>query len=187
MSRREALLGALLALSAAVTGGCGVPAQDRPETVPTAAGPAFEPSTGTSSSGPGLTVYFVRGAELAPTERRTPAPTAGVALDLLLEGPTRIEAADGVRTALAPEVVGAEEDSPDGTATVSLARGFTGLTGGNQLLAVAQVVWTLTELPSVTDVRFTVEGSPIEVPTDSGLTARPVDREDYASVAPQGS
>jgi hypothetical protein len=32
-------------------------------------------------------------------------------------------------------------------------------------------------------VRITADGSPVEVPTDDGLTAEPVGREDYASVA----
>ena len=55
--------------------------------------------------------------------------------------------------------------------------------GGNQLLATAQVVFTVTEVPGVEAVRITADGSPVEVPTDDGLTAEPVSREDYASVA----
>ena len=92
--------------------------------------------------------------------------------------------ATGIRTALPPEVVGVDEVLPDGLTTVSVTRGFTGITGGNQLLAVAQIVWTLTELPTVTTVRFVVEGTPVEVPTDGGLTNRSVGRDDYRSVAP---
>jgi spore germination protein GerM len=77
-----------------------------------------------------------------------------------------------------------ERELSDGVATVSVTPGFPGLSGGNQLLAVAQVVWTLTELPTVTAVRFSVDGTPVEIPTDDGLTDRPVDRDDYRSVKP---
>ncbi|GAB3349460.1 hypothetical protein GCM10027300_12560 [Modestobacter lapidis] len=164
--------------------GCGVQAQDRPEPVVTAAPPSTDASGDSRRDGPRLTLYLVRGADLAPVERPTSRVTAQSALELLVEGPTRAEARDGVRTALAPEVVGVEQQLADGLTTVSVSRGFTGLAGGNQLLAVAQVVWTLTELPTVTTVRFTVGGTLIEVPTDEGLTDRAVARDDYRSVAP---
>jgi len=117
-------------------------------------------------------------------ERRTDATTTSAALEHLAEGPTRAEAATGIRTALPPEVVGVDEGLADGLTTVSVSRGFTGTAGGDQLLAVAQVVWTLTDLPGVATVRFVVEGAPVEVPTDGGLTDRPVDRDDYRSAAP---
>ncbi|MGY2129564.1 GerMN domain-containing protein [Blastococcus sp. SYSU DS0617] len=185
MSRRAALLRALLvALAAVLVAGCGVAPDDRPEEVSTDPAPASATGVGSSGSGPLLTIYLIRGADLTPVVRRTTTRTTAVALDLLLEGPTRVEAADGIRTALAPEVAGVEGELPDGTVTLSLTRGFTGLAGGNQLLAVAQVVWSLTELPTIRGVRFTVDGAPVEVPTDQGLTASPVEREDYASVAP---
>jgi hypothetical protein len=178
-------LPAVVALVVAVLmTGCGVRAQERPEPLPSATPPATDRGDSDRPAGPRLTVYFVRGADLAPVERRTSATTAVAALDLLVDGPTRAEAGSGIRTALAPEVVGVDEELPDGTTTVSVTRGFTGLTGGNQLLAVAQVVWTLTDLPTVTAVRFTVESAPVEVPTDTGLTDRPVDRDDYRSAAP---
>ncbi|WNV77669.1 GerMN domain-containing protein [Geodermatophilus sp. DSM 44513] len=133
------------------------------------------------SSGPRLTVYFVRGAVLAPVERPAGAATTAAALEHLVSGPTPREADGGIRTALPPEVIEVDEDLPEGLTTVSVTRGFTGLAGGDQLLAVAQVVWTLTEFPRVTEVRFVVEDQPVEVPADDGLTDQPVDRDDYRS------
>ena len=176
--------GLLLLVVLALLGGCGVPAEDLPEPVPTAGIHDTESPDDDPADGTGMTVYLVRGADLLPVMRATAVKTTGQALELLVEGPTRAEAADGVRTALPPEVVGVQRRPNEGIATVAVTRGFTGITGGNQLLAVAQIVWTLTELPTVTGVRFTVEGAPVEVPTDEGLTARPVDRDDYGSVAP---
>lgn len=178
---RAALAGLFLTL---VVTGCGVGPQDRPEPVTTAARTPTGTGTDSRPTGTQLTVYFVRGAVLAPVERPTGAATTAAALEQLVSGPTRSEAATGIRTALPPEVVGVDDDLPEGLTTVSVTRGFTGLAGGDQLLAVAQVVWTLTELPRVTEVRFVVEDRPVEVPADGGLTDQPVDRDDYRSVAP---
>ena len=180
----RSLLILLVALCAALVSGCGVSAEDTSEAVRTGASPSPELGNGDAAAGPHVTVFFVRGDALAPVDRRNSGATAEAALQQVVEGPTRAEAADGIRTALAPEVDGVGAVGLDGIATVTVSRGFTGITGGNQLLAVAQIVWTLTDLPTVDRVRFTVEGSPIEVPTDAGLSAGPVDREDFRSVAP---
>ena len=177
-------LRALLLLVLVLLGACGVPTEDRPEQVSTAAVPQTESYDDDRPGGPRLTVYLVRGAELVPVQRRTSAVTTAQALELLVEGPSRAEAAAGIRTALVPEVVAVSREPAEDTATVEVTRGFTGITGGNQLLAVAQIVFTLTEVPTVSDVRFTVEGVPVEVPTDEGLTARPVGRADYGTVTP---
>jgi hypothetical protein len=174
----------VLLVAAVLMAGCGVRPQDQPEQVITVAPPSVEAGADSRPVGPRLTVFFVRDAVLAPVQRTTDAATTVAALDLLVEGPTRAEVGTGIRTALAPEVVGVEQPFPDRVATVAVTRGFTGLTGGNQLLAVAQVVWTLTDLPTVAAVRFTVDGAPVEVPTDDGLTDLPVDRDDYRTVTP---
>ena len=181
---KQSILVLFTALLVALLSSCGVRAQDAAEAAPTGAPPAAELGRPDQSSGPQLTVFFVRSADLAPVDRRVSASSPAAALAQVVDGPTRSEAADGIRTALAPEVVGVEAVGPDGTATVAVSRGFAGITGGNQLLAVAQIVWTLTALPTVEDVQFTVEGIPVEVPTDAGLSSGPVDRGDFRSVAP---
>jgi spore germination protein GerM len=172
-------------VAAALVTGCGVQAQDTAEAVATGAPTATQSANGDQQAGPRLTVFLVRDTTLTPVERRIDAATPAAALDQVVEGPTRAEAGAGIRTALSPEVVGVEEVLPNGTTTVSVTRGFAGITGGNQLLATAQVVWTLTELSTVERVRFTVEGLPVEVPTDAGLSADPVNRDDFRSVAPK--
>lgn len=172
-------------LTAVLVTGCGVTAQDTSEPVTTVAPSVSPPGEDEGSSGPRLTVFFVRGSQLAPVQRRISAATPAAALDQVTEGPTRTEAAGGIRTALPPEVVGIDTLAPPGVVTVSVTRGFTGITGGNQLLAVAQIVWTLTDLPAVDRVRFTVDGVAVEVPTDAGLSAASVDRDDFGSVAPE--
>jgi hypothetical protein len=184
--RADLTLTAVLALAAVpVLAGCGVGAQSAPEAVsiprPTT------PSTGGAGDAAGdrVTVWFVRGGRLEAAER--PAEDRGVdaALHALAAGPTRAEVLDGLQTALSPQSLTPDRPvTADAVVTVGVSREFTEVAGGNQLLAVAQVVFTVTEVPGVAAVRIIAEGSPVEVPTDDGLTADPVGREDYASVAP---
>ncbi|MCI2240307.1 GerMN domain-containing protein [Paenibacillus sp. TRM 82003] len=172
----------LVAALVAATAGCGVGAQDEATTValPVVTTPA---RAGSSSGAFVLQVYFVRGDELAAVERRTATATPQTALDQLLEGPRRTEVADDVRTAVAPQELVASV-GPGGEVVVAAGRDFASVGGANQLLAVAQLVWTLTGLRGVEHVRFTVEGRQVEVPTDAGLTSAPVQRDDYESVTP---
>ena len=176
------LAGVLLGLLA----GWGVGAQGRSEPGPLPGALPTPPRPPGSGSGADLVVYLVSGTSLAPVRRAVPERRPQDAVDQLLAGPTRGEVVSGLRTALSPQHLSVLT-GPDhgGTVTVTVTRGFTGIGGGNQLLAVAQVVWTVTQFPRVDDVLFVFEGSLVAVPTDEGLTDRPVDRADYASVAPR--
>ncbi|WP_346618684.1 GerMN domain-containing protein [Blastococcus montanus] len=180
------LLAGLLALLVVLTG-CGVDPQPDPELLTIQAPPVTEGGRASADRGPELTVYFVAGADLAPVSRATDVVTPAAALARLTAGPTRAEVIGGVRTALAPQELQVDEGLPGGITSVSVTREFTGISGGNQLLAVAQVVWTLTDLPGTTRVRFLLDGVPVEVPTDEGLTEEPVARDHYRSVAPAGA
>ncbi|HEX2849142.1 MAG TPA: GerMN domain-containing protein, partial [Acidimicrobiales bacterium] len=53
-----------------------------------------------------------------------------------------------------------------------------------QVLALAQIVFTLSEIPDVARVQFTLAGSPIEVPTPAGSTTGPVTRDAFPTIAP---
>ncbi len=178
---RRAVL-ALVAL--AVLAGCGLDAQPGPE--PVSIPQASTPELGATAApdGPRVAVWFVRGSRLEAAERPVERPDVDAALAALVAGPTRSEVVDGLRTALSPQSLTPDRPvSTDAVVTIAVSREFTEVAGGNQLLATAQVVFTVTELPGVEAVRVTADGSPVEVPTDEGLSAEPVGREDYASVA----
>ena len=169
----------------AVLSGCGLGAQSAPEPIsiprPSTTGPGV---TG-DPDGPRVTVWFVRGSRLEAAERPAQQPGLTPALDALVAGPSRGEVVDGLRTALSPQSLMPDRPAAaDAVVTVAVSREFTEVAGGNQLLATAQVVFTVTEFPGVEAVRITADGSPVEVPTDDGLSAEPVGRDDYASVAP---
>lgn len=176
----------LLVLLALWLAGCGVSAQDRalPVARPTAGGGVQ--TAAPEGDGPPVTVYFIRNARLEPVQRGADDRSSQTALQLLAWGPTSGEVASGVRTALARQPLTAQvsEDGSPGTVVVGTTRDFLGVPGGDQLLAVAQLVWTATEASGIDRVRVTVEGEVVEVPTDRGLTRDTVTRADYLSVAP---
>jgi len=174
----------LVAVVAAALCGCGVSTQRSPEAI-TLPAPRATVST-VPSSGPALeSVFLVHGSALQAVRRRT--STSGdvrQVLELLAVGPSVAEARDGLRTALAPQTISVLSLSDSGVLTLGVTRQFTGVVGADQLLAVAQVVWTVSQFPWVHRVRFLTGGQALEVPTDRGLVERAVTRADYRTVAP---
>lgn len=70
-----------------------------------------------------------------------------------------------------------------GIARVDLRLDISSLGGDDQLLAVAQIVCTLTGRPGVGQVSFTLEGTHVDVPRgDGSLVADPLSRDDYSSL-----
>jgi hypothetical protein len=123
-----------------------------------------------------IQVWLTRGGEVFPTSRTRPytLATSRLALTELVAGPTATEAAAGVRTGLAP---GTDFDISisGGVATVDLPAGF--YAGGRDpaRLRQAQVVFTLTQFPSVSKVGFQSGGEAV---------AAPVSRSDYDDLLP---
>jgi spore germination protein GerM len=153
---------ALLAVLALLVCGCGVGVQDRPEVLVLRDTPAASRAEDAPSGSAEVQVYFVRGARLEPVVRTAATDDPQAALAALVAAPRRGEVLAGLRTAIAPGTELALTSFPDRTVQVDLPRELTGLTGGNQLLAIAQLVWTLTGVPSVLAVRFSSAGSPVE-------------------------
>lgn len=182
MRRAAALLGTAVALAA-----CGVDPQAEPEDVSIAPVLSSPASPTRTSAGPTVVLWFLEGDRLEPVRRAASGTGPATALDLLADGPTPEESTDGLSTALfTPQPLAVVDGrQSDSTLTVAVSPAFVNVSGDNQLRAVAQVVWTATEFAGVEEVRFVSEDGPLEVPTDEGLTDEAVEREDYASVAPE--
>ena len=174
--------GAALVAAVCVATGCGVPLQDEPALLEVS--PAPSAVSPTPSGSRIMRVYMVRDGRLVEEVRTAVDTSAESALSLLVEGPTESEKVDGTTTALAPGEYALDEAS--GLATViDVPLQFTQIEGDLQLLAAAQLVWTVTDRQPRGVVRMTFEGKAIELPTDQGLTSGPVRRSDYVSVAPE--
>lgn len=181
------------ALVVAAVAGCGVPTEgtatrfDR-DAVPfdLVAAPSSTTTTTTTPRQPTVDVplFFVLNGQLAGVRHPLPPPlTLLSVLGALAAGPTAEELATGLRSVLPP--VGAVQDVrlAGGVATVALGPAFTTLAGPDQVLAVAQVVATLTGQPGVGRVAFTLDGAPVAVPRQDGsLASDSVSRDDYAAL-----
>jgi germination protein M len=182
---RRATVAATMVIAATVLAGCGVSTQTtqreiEPSDVPFGLMQSRRPTT--TSAPPGtasdIVVYFVgtSGLGAAVREQRGNA-TAEDALDALAAGPTDGEARAGFRSALVP---GSIDDVrvANGLARVDLDPEFLQLGRTEQALAIAQIVFTLTELETVDRVRLLVGGEPLPVAIVTGrTTTAPIDRD----------
>ncbi len=130
-----------------------------------------------------LQVWFARGDQLA-SEQRTHAATprvATAAMQALLEGPSAAEHTAGVATAIPDGTRLLGISIKDRVATVDLTSEFQ--SGGGSLsmqMRLAQVVYTLTQFPTVNAVRFSLDGAPVDVFSSEGIVLdHPVGRRDY--------
>ncbi len=131
-----------------------------------------------------LKIWLVRGKGLVQRSRAHPKTVrvATAALQELLAGPTEAERSGSAITTAIPggtRLLGIAIDN--GVATVDLASQFQAGGGSGSLqLRLAQVVYTLTEFPTVKRVRFELDGSPVNVLSNQGVVSdHPVGRKDY--------
>lgn len=199
-TRRLGLLGGVLVFFAVSTAACGIPTDGGPtaigkKNVPFQLLNPASPSTTQSTAPATVTVaeliYLVAPTQtVAPVYRNVPVlptlnATLTAVLGALLEGPTGTESATGLQTFLTQGKIRVSAKVAAGIATVDFSANPVQVVGTNQTLAIAQVVFTATQLPGVTGVLFQIAGQPIEVPTASGPNVPgPVDRSSYQAQAP---
>jgi spore germination protein GerM len=129
-----------------------------------------------------VTLCFVheRRLVLVSTEL-TPPVTLRASLDALAAPPA--DAGSLVRTALADPSILREVRLLGGIARVDLTPDVSALPTDEQLLAVAQIVCTLTGRPGVGQVSFSLQGTPLAGPNVAGsLVTSPLARDDYAAL-----
>ncbi len=180
-----------MVLLAAAGGGCGVGADGTARAIDPAKVP---PGLGSTSSTTTILddqtdidltqpaeLWFVRADRLVAVDRRVPIGTApAYLLEELLKGPTPAERNLSLRSALLDLDLFKSARQSSGVVTVDLTENFSGLPSTEQLLAVGQIVGSLTSLPGVGLVSFRLAGSPVDVPVGDGSQAPgPVSREDY--------
>ena len=174
--------------------------QGEPDLTPAPSGAPSPSSPGSSpdpSASPATTVvraYFYYGGELGtaglvPLLREVPETraVATAAMQALLEGPTSDESGEREITSAVPDgsrLLGLTIE--DGVATVDLSSEFE--SGGGSMsvfVRLGQVVYTLTQFPTVQTVRFVIEGEPVTVFSSEGVILDgPIGRDQYADLLP---
>jgi Sporulation and spore germination/Immunoglobulin-like domain of bacterial spore germination len=194
------LLAGLVGLTATACGSGGGAESAGP--VPTAV-PSEAPGASTGGSGTVSTldtgsteahkevayqVWFTRGESLFVVTRSEPAtPRVGTAaVQALLEGPDSAEQAAGVGTQIpgGTQFLGLTIDK--GVATVDLTSEYESGGGSASMnMRIAQVVYTLTQFPTVKGVLFKLDGSQVDVLGGEGVIVdHPVTRRDYRDLLP---
>ena len=144
-----------------------------------------EPTTTIAAAGRTASVFLVTEDRLVAVER-TIAEDAdlGDILEQVTSGPSEVEQSLGITTAVPGGTIKAV-DVERGVAEVDLAASFGDIRSRDQLLALGQIVYTLTEQPGVGGVRFTLEGKPVSVPlADGTLSEDALSRDDFEALAP---
>jgi hypothetical protein len=118
---------------------------------------------------------------------RTHQPTplvATAAVDALLAGPSAAERSTGLVSAVPAGTRLLGITIRNGVATVDLTSEYQ--SGGGSLsmqMRLGQVVYTLTQFPTVQKVRFRLDGTPVNVFSSEGIVLdHPVGRGDYANL-----
>ncbi len=133
-------------------------------------------------------VYFVHDSLRAQVVIRSVDSSAveTETIRALLGGPTEAEQAQGLHTFIPTDTLLLGIDIADGLATIDLSREFE-IGGGatNILSRLAQVVYTITQFPTVESVSFRLDGEPVTAFSGEGVVlGNPVTRADYETVLP---
>src|SRR6187549_1151763 len=133
-------------------------------------------------------VWFTRGESLFVVRRDEPSTPriATAAMESLLSGPSSREqaAAVGSQIPAGSQLLGLTIE--DGVATVDLTSEFESGGGSASMnMRIAQVVYTLTQFPTVKGVLFQLDGQRVDVLGGEGVIVdQPVTRKDYRSLLP---
>lgn len=135
-----------------------------------------------------VNVYFSQNEKICATARVLPkAPEVGAAaVKALLEGPTAAEKTAGMVSNIPEGTTFLGLTIQNGIATVDLSKEYA--SGGGSLsmaMRLAEVVFTLTQFPTVQGVNFKLDGVPVDVFGGEGIVLdHPVNRSDYEDLSP---
>jgi germination protein M len=153
-----------------------------------------EPTTTTVTGEPvtadtmAVRAYFARDEKICAATRVVPKTqqVGAAAMRALLDGPTTAEADGGMVSCIPEGTTFLGLDVKNGVATVDLSLEY-GSGGGSlsMMTRLAQVVFTLTQFPSVEGVNFKLDGKPIDVLGGEGIIIdHPMSRTDYEDMSP---
>jgi hypothetical protein len=160
--------------------GCAIPTQGAPQTIPASKVPHSlldprPPTTTTTLPNPSslvpVKVFFLNPSTQLQSEGRVvqlPAALESI-LTSLMAGPSQVEAANGVTTAIPDDVAVISAITQGNVVTVNMNSAFGQITGNNTELAVGQIVATVAAANGFgTGVMFEIDGQHTNVPVANG-------------------
>jgi len=135
-----------------------------------------------------ISVYFTRDEKITPVHRVIPQTkeVGAAAIKALLAGPTAAEKAFGLGTNIPDGTTFLGLSIKNGVATLDLSKEYASGGGSLSMFArLAEVVYTLTQFPSVKGVQLKLDGKPVEVFGGEGLVLdHPLTRADFEDLTP---
>jgi hypothetical protein len=144
----------------------------------------------TATGSTNLVIYLLLGQRLVPVQRQVPATlgVAGAAMTALLAGPTPLEGSgpSALSTLIPTGTQLLDIAVSNGVAVVDLTGQFESGGGSTSMFGrLAQVVYTLTQFPTVTGVTFRLDGQPVTTFSGEGIVlSGPSVRADYRDFLP---
>ncbi|MCU0260444.1 MAG: GerMN domain-containing protein [Ilumatobacteraceae bacterium] len=167
---------ALVLVVVALASGCAVRVDSSPRDIPADDRTLEQADVGEGDDTGDSRIYLLSPGEtgqqrqLRSARRDVPA-TADVLLGALFAGPTQSELDGRIGTAIPTTVELLSTRPVGGVLVVDVSEGLGDLTGNALLLAVAQIVYTASEVDGVDAVRLTVNGIAEAWPTGDGQTS----------------
>lgn len=181
----------VVATLALLLSACGVGVDASPNVVAKKNVPygLLDPSVTTTTAGPPsqyVTVYFQGPRRLVAVSRAVlPPVSAREAVQALASGTTTAEAAEGLQSPVSTATPLTLSHLATSTVTVTVGSTFAALSGQDQTIAAAQLVFTVTAFPGVQQVTIRMDGKTVAVPTANGtVTHGALNRQDFAALAP---
>lgn len=135
-----------------------------------------------------VSVYFVRDEKVGTAHRTIPyTQRVGEAtVRLLIEGPNQAETAAGLSSAVPDDSELLGLTIQNGVATIDMSGSFGGGGGSlSQFLRLAQLVYTLTQFPTVQAVALEIDGEPVKVfGTEGIIISDRMTRADFEAQTP---
>ena len=189
MKHRTVIAVALCAALTGVLAGCGVETETAPRRIaedrlPAALRPEQQPETTLGPSLEPVAVWLVGDDRLVRVLHRLEPPVSPAAvLASLGAGPTDEEVGRSLRSAIADEAMIVDVTVAGGTAAVELDASFNQIPATDQVLAIGQIVLTLTNQRGIGQVRFELAGTEVAVPLPDGRTVdAAVSADDYRTL-----
>ena len=148
---------------ALLAAGCGIPLDDSPRAI---TANVTKPTTEQQTTSPGnsaVFLYFLKNDHLAGASRDVTDRRLESVLAAVLSGPTAEETSNGLISQI-PAGTTVSSVTDDGqTVRIGISKELADVVGASRQEAIAQIVFTATELDGVSTVGFTVGGKALKV------------------------
>jgi hypothetical protein len=163
---------------------CGIPVDSGPRSI--SVGSAGRPASGSPTPAGDTTayLYFVKNDHMAPQSRTVSTQDPESVLAVLVAGPTSADTSSGLITQI-PGGTRVRSLRVSGVnARVALSTQFQNVIGTAEVEAIAQIVFTLTELVPKARVEFSIDGQPLKVTSPTRGDVVHVGECDFMSLLP---